>query len=340
MKLNNETKVGILAAVAISLFFLGFNLLKGEKMFVSGFELKSYYTNIEGLTTGNPVVYNGFRVGSVKSIEINDKDGLIEVRFSFKKGLEVPVDSRAVIAAADLLGSKAIRIDRGIAREVAENGGVLKGEVEESLEDKVMTTVLPITEDVSELIKEMERFMGWMNNTMDASAGNKIDNILDEFVTTSRNFSRSSYRVDTLLGSVQSTVRGTNKVIRDFGKQTESIGAIMQNTVTFTDSLAAAAGSVKRITESSAKMISSVEGITRDIDEGNGTLGKLVKDDQLYNDIDRTVARLDSFAAHINETGRVPIDVKVRLGKTPEEKAQIRRQKQLEKLKKQEERNN
>ena len=187
---------------------------------------------------------------------------------------------------------------------------------------------------MDELIKEMERFMGWMNNTMDASAGNKIDDILDEFVTTSRNFSRSSSRVDTLLGSVQNTVRGTNRVIRDFGKQTESISKIMNNTVTFTDSLAAAAGSVKRITESSAAMIESVEGITKDINEGNGTLGKLVKDDQLYDDIDRTVARLDSFAGHINETGRVPIDVKVRLGKTPEEKADIRRQKEMEKLKK------
>lgn len=338
MKLNNETKVGILAAVAITLLILGFNLLKGEKIFVSGFELKSYYQNIDGLATGNPILYNGFRVGTVKTIDINESDGLIEVRFSLKKGLEIPVDSRAVISNADLLGSKAIRIDRGIAPEAADNGGVLQGENEKSLEVKVQETVFPIIEDVDGLLKEMERFMGWMNNTMDASAGNKIDEILDEFVTTSRNFSRSSSRVDTLLGSVQNTVSGTNRVIRDLGKQTETVAKVMDNTAKFTDSLAAASSSVKQIVESSAGMIKSVEGITKDINDGKGTLGKLVKDEALYNTAESAVARVDSFAAHINEQGRIPADINIRFGRTPEEKAEIRRQKDLAKMKRKAER--
>ncbi len=343
MKVNNETKVGILAAVALSLFFLGFNLLKGEKIFQSGFELKAYYDNIEGLATGNPVVYNGYRVGSVKSIDMDEKDGLLEVIFSLEKGLEIPHDSKAMIASDGLLGGKAIRIDRGLSREPAENGGILTGEIEPTIDQVVMDKVFPITEDVDDLIKQMERFIGWMNNTMDASTGNKIDIIMDGFVSTSKNFARSSYRVDTLLGSVQGTVRNTNRMIRNLGDQTETLGRVMENTAQFTDSLAAASGSVKSIVESSASMVESVEGITRDINEGRGSLGKLVKDDKMAKDIELVIAKADTFIDNMNESGRIPIDFKLRLGKTPEEKQKIRNdkaQRKLDKMREKEEKRN
>jgi len=340
LKLNNETKVGILAAIALSLFFLGFNLLKGNKVFQSGFELKSYYTNIEGLASGNPVIYNGYRVGTVKSIEMDEQDGLLEVIFSLDKGLEIPHDSKAIIASADLLGSKAIRLERGLSRESAENGGVLTGEIEPNIQDVVLEKVFPITEDVSDLIKQMERFMGWMNNTMDASAANKLDLIMDEFVNTSRNFARSSYRVDTLLGSVQSSVYGTNRIIRNLGDQTETLGKVMDNTAQFTDSLAAASGSVKSIVESSASMVESVDAITKDINEGKGSLGKLVKDDKLYNDLEYVVSQVDTLVENINESGRIPVDLNLRFGKTPQEKADERKQKKLLKMKRKEERRN
>ncbi len=332
MKINNETKVGILAAIALSLFFLGFNFLKGEKIFQSGFELKAYYDNIEGLATGNPVVYNGYRVGSVKSIEMDEKDGLLEVVFSIEKGLKVPHDSKAMIASDGLLGGKAIRIDRGLSRETAENGGILTGEIEPTIDQVVMDKVFPITEDVDDLIKQMERFMGWMNNTMDASMGNKINLIMDGFVSTSRNFSRSSYRVDTLLGAVKGTIRSTNRMIYNLGDQTETLGRVMENTAQFTDSLAAASGSVKSIIESSAGMVKSVEGITRDINEGKGSLGKLIKDDQMAKDIELVIAKADTFIENMNENGRIPIDFKLRLGKTTEEKQSIRNAKEQRKL--------
>lgn len=314
MKLNNETKVGILAAVAITLLVLGFNLLKGEKIFVSGFELKSYYANISGLSTGNPVLYNGFRVGQVKEIEINKSTGNIEVRFSIDKGLEIPSNSKAVIANADLLGSKAVRIDRGSSTEMVENGGVLDGEIEESLEERVEREILPLKDDIGGLIKSLEQFVGWLNNTMDQSAGNKIDKILDDFVTTSRNFSRSSYRVDTLLGSFQSTANHANKIVKNIRNQNETITRVMDNTAMFTDSLAAASGSVKGIIDESSAMIKDLQNIIADVESGKGTMGKFMKDDELYNNLNSNSARLDSLLKHFQEAPTVPVDIRVHFG--------------------------
>jgi phospholipid/cholesterol/gamma-HCH transport system substrate-binding protein len=331
LKLNNETKVGILAAVAITLLILGFNMLKGEKIFVSGFELKSYYNDIAGLSPGNPVIYNGFRVGQVKGISIDPKSGNIEVRFSLKKGLQIPYDSDAVIANADLLGSKAVRIERGKSKENVENGGVLNGTVEPSLETQIKTEILPLKDDIGGLIQSLNRFVGWLNNTMDESTGNKLDNILDEFVVSSRNLARTSYRVDTLLGTFQATAGNANKFIKNLNQQNETIERIMNNTAQFTDSLAAASGSVKDIMDQSSEVIKNLEGILADVESGKGSLGKLVSDDELYNNINSSSARLDSLLSKFQNSPRVPIDLKIRLG-DPEGRAERRREKQAAKL--------
>lgn len=330
MKLNNETKVGILAAVAITLLILGFNLLKGEKIFVSGFELKSYYDNIAGLGTGNPVLYNGLRVGQVKGIDIDKKTGKIEVVYSIDKGLEIPYDSKAVIANADLLGSKAIRLERGLQKKLVENGGSLDGEVEQSLEERIETEILPIKDDVSTLITNLRDFVGWLNNTMDESAGNKIDKILDDFVSTSRNFSRASSKVDTLMGTFQATASNANKIVKNIRNQNETITRVMENTAKFTDSLASAAGSVKDIAVQSSSMIKNINGMMTDIEAGKGTLGKLMKDDKLYDNLNSNSARLDTLLGHLVAEPRIPVNVRLSLG-DPESRERAKMMKEARK---------
>jgi phospholipid/cholesterol/gamma-HCH transport system substrate-binding protein len=333
LKLNNETKVGILAAVAITLLILGFNLLKGEKIFVSGFELKSYYKNVAGLGTGNPVLYNGLRVGQVKDIEINKSTGDIEVRFSLDDGLEIPYDSKAIIANADLLGSKAIRIERGTKPQMVENGGTLTGEVEMSLEERIEKEILPIKDDVQKLVANLGDFVGWLNNTMDESAGNKIDKILDEFVTTSRNFSRASNGMDTLVGTFQATASNANKIVKNIRAQNETITRVMENTAKFTDSLASAAGSVKDIAVQSSSMIKNINNIMDDVDEGKGTLGKLIKDEKLYDNLNSNSARLDTLLGKLVAEPRIPVNLRVSLG-DPEGKERARLMKEARKAEK------
>lgn len=335
LKLNNETKVGILAAVAITLLILGFNLLKGEKIFVSGFELKAYYNDIAGLGKGNPVLYNGFRVGQVKNIEINKSTGQLEVRFSLDKGLEIPYDSKAVIANADLLGSKAIRIERGTKPQVVENGGTLEGMVEQSLEERIEKEILPIKDDVEGLVSNLRDFVGWLNNTMDESAGNKIDKILDDFVSTSRNFSHASQRVDTLMGTFQATANNAKLISRNIKNQNETIARVMENTAKFSDSLASAAGSVKMIAEQSSSMIKNINNLMEDVEEGKGTLGKLIKDDKLYNNLNSNSARLDTLLEHLQDEPRIPVNLRVSFG-DPEGKERARLMKEARKSAKKE----
>lgn len=336
MKLNNETKVGILAAVAVCLLILGFNLLKGEKLFVSGFELKSYYDNVAALNTGNPVLYNGLRIGQVKAIQMDEKTGRIEVRYSIEKGILLPFDSKAVIANADLLGSKSIRIDRGKAKNMVENGGILEGMVDPSLEEQIKTEILPLKDDIDGLIQSLDRFVGWLNNTMDESMGNKIDLIMDEVVTTTQNLSRTSYRVDTLLGSFQGAASSARSILKSVQSQNDTIAKVIANAAKFSDSLAAASGSVKTIVEKSSKMVDKFSVIVADIESGKGTAGMLLKDDGLVTRIKGSADRVDSLLAHFQNSPRIPLDVRVQLG-DPELKRARLEAKEARKLRKEQE---
>lgn len=333
LKLSNETKVGLVATITIALLVLGFKFLKGDKLFQNNFELKAYYDNIDGLTAGNPVIYSGFRVGSVKSIDIDKKNGKIEVVFNLEKGLEIPVNSYATISSADLLGSKVIRIDRGDAKQIAESGQSLDGRVDKDLSSRVIEEILPLKGKVEEMIEQMGRFMGWLNNTMDESAGNKVENILDDFATTSRNFARTSYRIDTLLGSFQSTAHNANKIVKNFSNQSETINRIMSNAAVFTDSIAASATNVKAMVQQTSDVIADLEGILRKIDQGEGALGAMMTDRSLYDNLNVTIARVDTLIRQFTLDPKVKLEHSVNLFNN-DKRVEKRKRKEDQKLEK------
>lgn len=313
MKFNNETKVGILATVAITLLILGFNFMKGDKLFKSGFELHAYFEDANGLSQGNPVVYNGLRVGTIKEIGMNEVSGKIHARFSLEKGLQIPVDSKAIIMS-DLLGSKALKLERGNLEQMVESGAVLDGMLQASLEEKVMDEILPLKDNIGDLITQMERFMGWLNNTMDESTGNKIDDMMDNFSITARNLSRTSYRVDTLLGTFQTTAYNANRVIRNLRDQNETINRIMNNAATFSDTLALTSSNIKGIMQETEKIVGSLTNVMTKVENGEGTMGMLVSDDSLYYNIRETTTSLEKLVSGLSDDPKLKHEVKILLG--------------------------
>lgn len=305
--------------------------MKGDSFLQKSFELKAYYDNIDGLTVGNPVIYNGFRVGSVKGIDIDKKTGKIGVNFSLEQGIEVPVNSVAVITSADLLGSKVIRIDRGDATQIAKSGHPLKGEVDKDLSTRVIEEILPLKDKLEDLLGQTARFMGWLNNTMDDNAGNKVESILDDFATTSRNFARTSHRIDTLLGSFQSTAYHANKIVRNINNQNETINRIMGNAATFSDSIAATATNVKEMVEQTSDVIADLEGILKKIDQGEGSLGALMTDRSLYDNLNTTIARVDTLVKQFTVDPTVKLEHSVNLFNTKEKRIERRQRKEARK---------
>lgn len=110
MKKNIGFRVGIFGVISITVLILGYYFLNDVKILQSEFLLKARYDNVNGLSVGNPVFMNGFRIGRVEDLEIDRKLGFIIAVFSVEKDFNIPLDSKVMIYDLDLLGTKALKI--------------------------------------------------------------------------------------------------------------------------------------------------------------------------------------------------------------------------------------
>ncbi len=301
MKINNETKVGLLGAISITLLILGFTFLKDTKIFQKNFILYAKYKNVNGLASGSPVFFNGLRVGQVRDLQLDKKEGSITVSFNVDETLNVPVDSKAMIYDADILGSKAMKIVQGSSAQAAKSGLFLEGTIDKSLSDQVKEELLPLKDKLQELLSQLEKFVGWMNVTMDETNGNRIDKIMENFAGVSDDFKRITVKVDSLTGSAQGAVSKTNSILANIKNQNENISKIVGNVGTFSDSLVVATSDIRRVLNRTSSAVAEVEGLMGRINNGENSIGKLVNDTLLYHNVNSAVYSLDSLVKSLTE---------------------------------------
>ena len=173
MKITNETKVGILAAVAITILVLGYSFLKGNNVFSSENEFYARYQSVEGLTISKRVLVNGFQIGRVSDLELQE-DGSILAQFKISPDYEIPKNTIARLESTDLLGGKAIVFELGNSKEYAVDGDVLKANTEKNL----MEQVQPIQKKAEQIIGRLDSVLTSINNTISPEFQNNWKRIL------------------------------------------------------------------------------------------------------------------------------------------------------------------
>jgi phospholipid/cholesterol/gamma-HCH transport system substrate-binding protein len=132
VKISNETKVGSLTVIAITILIIGYNFLKGKDLFTNTVDYYAKYENINGIKVSNAILYNGFNVGKVTSLDLNEK-GEVIATLTLQPDVKIPINSIAKIASQDLLGAKAIVLLFSDARTYHQEGDTLQADVEMSL---------------------------------------------------------------------------------------------------------------------------------------------------------------------------------------------------------------
>lgn len=327
MKLNHETKVGLLAAISVTLLILGYNFLEGDKLFQKSFYLVSKYEKVNGLNIGNPVIFNGLTVGQISSLEMDPKEGYIIVQYSVERGLQIPVDSRAKIFSSDLLGSKALEIERGASKESCKNGQFIDGYVEKTLGEQVQEEILPLKDQLSGMMGQIERLLSTVNRTFDETAENRIDKILEDFTVVGQNMKSISYKTDSTIGTFQRTSYKIDQVVNNLNKQNDNINKIMTNAGSFTDSLNLITGDIRSMIGKMNNAIADVEGVMEEFKDGDGSIPRMLRDSSFYVNTTQTIARLDTFVTEFTEDPR--LDIYLRMGtkrnRKPEEKSRAAR---------------
>jgi phospholipid/cholesterol/gamma-HCH transport system substrate-binding protein len=297
LKVSNETKVGALTAIAITILVLGYNFLKGKDLFTSTTKYNAIYTRIDGLAASNPVTVNGYRVGQVTSVSLIKGDSIrVKVGFEVNSDIVVRDSTIAKIVNSDFFGSKAIELVLTNKSVALKEGDTLISEMEPALISSVTSIVTPIKDKAESLIVSLDSVFG-------GESGRKLQGTIDNINAITADFKKTSSKLD---GIVEEERKKLNAILADVKSVTTmlesnngEIAATIKNLKSISDTLAAV--EIQSLVTKAKNTLAQVHEITEKINKGEGSIGLLVNDKQLYNDLDETAKSLDALLKDMKE---------------------------------------
>jgi phospholipid/cholesterol/gamma-HCH transport system substrate-binding protein len=304
LKVSNESKVGILAAVGIAVLFIGFNYLKGINVFHKGTDYFVEYTSSGGLNVGDPVIIDGFTVGRVKNVELQEDQSGVDVILNFSEDVKIPEGSNAVIRG-NLMGEKYIQIFLSSNTAIVPPGGNLVGQIEADLANTISAEFKPITDKVKTMLSSMDTAINVLRGIFTDDVQKDFQKSMLSIKQTLESFNKSAEKVNLFIAKEEENIDNIItdvSGITDYMNQSENdVKAILANLKSVTDSL----NSVEwqELGEQFSLAADNINKISTKINDSAGSLGLLVNDQQLYYDLSNTLVTLDSV---INEFGKNP----------------------------------
>jgi phospholipid/cholesterol/gamma-HCH transport system substrate-binding protein len=288
MKISNETKVGALTAVSITLLILGFNFLKGKNVFKKKATMYVTFSKVEGLNIADAIKINGLRVGAVESIDEMDADlTKVAVAFHLTRHINIPADSYAKIVATPL-GSTAIIINMGESKDYLMDGDTLKGLDTKGIMDELRTSLQPTIDNVNNTLLSLDSTIKRIGNVFDENAKQDIGKTLHELASTTNELNRL---LAPGKGNLAVTFENINGFTSNLKNNNDSITAIVNNLAKLSGNLAAT--DLNNTVRSIEEATTSLNGIMKDIRDGRGSLGKLATDEALYKNLNSTANSLN-----------------------------------------------
>jgi phospholipid/cholesterol/gamma-HCH transport system substrate-binding protein len=284
MKIANETKIGVLAVVAVVLLILGFNFLKGSSLFEHTKRLYAIFDNVEGMEVSNNVQINGLQVGSVSAINESDKDlknGIV-VTIVLKKDVHIPKNSIAVINSG-IISSSSIIINKGDATDYLQDGDTLATKQKSNLFAQVEQSVNPVILKLGGTLESLDSLVEVIGSMFDPRLKNNFSAIIANLAVTSASLEKI---MNAQSGALAQSLKNMNDFTGNLVKNNEHINKTMENVEKTTSNLAAA--KIPETVESMQSTINELKGLLGKMNSNNGTLGLLLNDKKLYQNLEGT----------------------------------------------------
>ena len=296
MKISKESKVGVLVAIAIAILAIGYNFMKGEDIFTTSNEYYGKYKKIEGLFKSNPVLINGYKVGSVSSVKMNNETLELTVGVIVSEDIKIPKNSIMKIVNNDMIGSKAVEIIFGNSKQIAQNGDFFIAQQDQGIAQAVSGVLTPITQSVNSVLGNMDT----------AIAGVDLRGTLRDASIALRSFKETADKLNKLLDGKDVQIAN---ILNDVEKTTSGLGGLTPNIDTILLELDKTSKDLNQIEFNQlASQINTLSEelskTTMAINQKDGSLGMLVHDKSLYNHLDSTIAQLKLLLKDIEKYPR------------------------------------
>lgn len=302
MKYNKEFKIGLFVVVVLVISFFTINYLRGNDIFNREIELSARYETLEGLVPSAPVYIKGFKAGKVIETSYDAKAGDFIVTCSVLKDFNIPVDSEMMIYAADIMGGKGVRIDLGTSADLAQDGDMILAGSELSMIDGIAGGVVPVLEKVGVVLDSLNIALAGVNRLLSESNVNTIERTLLHLEKTMKDVAAVASVFEGKSDELECIIDNLSELSSDILVIAEKVDTTITDVASLVDSL-----SEEQIND----ILSSFNELLENINNPEGSVGKLMTDKSLYNSVDELLTDVDVLVKKIQENPKKYLKISV-----------------------------
>lgn len=293
MKIKNEIKIALVAIAGIMILFFGMTFLKGLSLFSSGTQYVMKFDDISGLSTSSPIYANGYKVGTIKGISYNyDKVGDISVEANIDGEMVIPEGTRAEISS-DLLGNVQVNLKLTNSNKAIAAGGIIDGRVDNGAMGELKSMIPTIQQMLPKLDSILTSINTLLADPSITASVHNVNRITSELITSSQLLNNMMAQlnkdVPMLSGKASAVLDNANQVMASANGMVGNINSKVEGV-----DVAATMAKVDQT-------LANVQQLTDKMNSKDGSLGLLMNDQKLYDNLSSAARGFDSLVVNIKE---------------------------------------
>ena len=300
--MSKELKIGIFAVTVLVVSFFMINYLRGEDILNREIEVTSRFETVKGLVASAPVYIKGYKAGKVSEVSYDPQTEDFKVTCAISKDFRIPSDSRMTIYSVDIMGGKGVKIDLGSSSSQAADGDMLAPAFEAGLMDGLAAGIGPLMENVNGLLDSLNVTVAGVNRMLSDGNQEHISSMLAHLEDTMADLEKLSSAVGGKSEDIEAVIDNVSALSSRFGGIADQVDT----------TLAGVSSIVGKVNGTDIEgLVSSLRNLLDNINDPEGTVGRLMSDDSVYNSVDSLLVDIDELVRKIQENPKKYIRISV-----------------------------
>jgi len=287
VKKSNELLIGIFTCVLLVVLYWGVNFLKGENLFSNKKFFYAVYENVDGLTISRPVTINGFKVGQVSNIDFNSNNADLIVEVAIEEDIPFSTNSILEIYDSDIMGSKSLELKFKSGNQMAKSGDTLVGSIASGLTSEVTEQFGSVKVGLDQLIISFDNVLKEIE-MLSSTANRLLTNNENQLLASVNN-------IESVSSVIESHTKSIDKIILNFSQITDSLSQI----------------EYVSISNNMLKISKQLESILENVNNAEGTFGKVLHHDSIYNNLNTVINSMDNLLVDIQNNPKKYINLSI-----------------------------
>ena len=314
MKIRKEIKVGVIFVIATAILIWGLMYLKGLELLKTSRTFYAVYDQVNGLVAANPISIKGMKVGQVKKLYFDPQNPKkIIVELYVLGDYPIAKNSSARIFSSSLLGSPEVEIIPGDSKQMAQSGDTLLSQTEATLGQEVNKQLLPLKTKAENLIGSIDSIAVIVQQVLNKNTRDNLVQAIENVKQALGNIAHTTRNLDTLMESQRTNlskiIKNVESISSNLKQNNEKITNILSNFSNLSDSLAKAR--IPYTISQVNKAIVDLDSILLKINKGDGSVGQLLNNEQLYREVEKAARDLNLLLEDIRKNPSKYVKVSV-----------------------------